>query len=232
MRLQRDEERLTDPRLFRCFGGHVVGGVLPLALFAGGHHHFVSAMAHRLGVQPYSVHTTFQYGGAPGKRHRLREGMLWEEADEGYYAPAGGVLAYDADVPDRLLRPKGGMTAKGHIELMLHQLRQLRVALALSYALGRVLVLPQLACGFDKYWAPIGAHGMIRRRRAGRHQSEAQMALMAALSITCSTRPSSSLSRHGTCGNILSCKTRSYTSNLPPPLRSGQLFNSLQDPAR
>ena len=161
MRLQRDEERLADPRLFRCFGGHVVGGVLPLALFAGGHHHFVSAMAHRLGVQPYSVHTTFQYGGAPGKRHRLREGMLWEEADEGYYAPAGGVLAYDADVPDRLLRPKGGMTAKGHIELMLHQLRQLRVALALSYALGRVLVLPQLACGFDKYWAPIGAHGMI-----------------------------------------------------------------------
>jgi len=28
-------------------------------------------------ISPFSVNTTFQYGGAPGKRHRLREAMLW-----------------------------------------------------------------------------------------------------------------------------------------------------------
>jgi len=28
-------------------------------------------------IYPFSVHTTFQYGGAPGKRHRLREAMIW-----------------------------------------------------------------------------------------------------------------------------------------------------------
>jgi len=28
-------------------------------------------------ISPFSLHTTFQYEGAPGKRHRLREAMLW-----------------------------------------------------------------------------------------------------------------------------------------------------------
>jgi len=67
---------LSDPRLFMCAHG-VVGGVLPVGEFAGGHAHFVSQFARRSGVEPFSVHTTFQYGGAPGKRHRLREAMLW-----------------------------------------------------------------------------------------------------------------------------------------------------------
>lgn len=158
----RRREGLSDPRLFRCLGGGVVGGVLPLGLFAGGHHHFVSAMAQRQHVAPYSVHTTFQYGGAPGKRHRLREAMLWEEADPAsYYAPAQGVLAYEPDLPASLLHPSGGMTASGHVALMQHQLRQLRAALALAHALGRLLVLPTLACGFDKYWANLNLAGVI-----------------------------------------------------------------------
>ena len=50
-----------------------MGGVLPLSLFCGGHNYFVGQFAQRNGWQPYSIHTTFQYGGAPGKRHRLRE---------------------------------------------------------------------------------------------------------------------------------------------------------------
>ena len=69
---------LSDTRLFPAYHGRVVGGVLPLALFSGGHNFFVAQMAARQNVQPYSVHTTFQYGGADGKRHRLREAMLWE----------------------------------------------------------------------------------------------------------------------------------------------------------
>ena len=74
-----DSRGLADPRLFWSYRRSVVGGVLPLALFAGGHAHFVSQLAARRGEAPYSVHTTFQYGGAPGKRHRLREAMLWED---------------------------------------------------------------------------------------------------------------------------------------------------------
>ena len=109
---------------------------------------------------PHQVHTTFQYGGAPGKRHRLREAMLWLDPPS-HYTPAAGVLTYTPDVPDALVAPLGGMSAAGHVELMRHQLYQLRAALLLAFALGRVLVLPSLVCGFDKYWAPITAEGVI-----------------------------------------------------------------------
>ena len=109
---------------------------------------------------PHQVHTTFQYGGAPGKRHRLREAMLWLDPPS-HYTPAAGVLTYTPDVPDALVAPPGGMSAAGHVELMRHQLYQLRAALLLAFALGRVLVLPPLVCGFDKYWAPITAEGLI-----------------------------------------------------------------------
>ena len=42
-------ETASDPRLFRCFGGAVLGGILPAALFPGGHHYFVSQV--RLGLR-------------------------------------------------------------------------------------------------------------------------------------------------------------------------------------
>ena len=38
---------LSDPRLFRAYHGRVVGGVLPLALFCGGHNYFVAQMPQR-----------------------------------------------------------------------------------------------------------------------------------------------------------------------------------------
>ena len=73
---------LSDPRLFWAYHKKVVGGVLPLALFCGGHNYFASQFPQRLGWQPYSIHTTFQYGAADGKRHRLREAMVWEDPPE------------------------------------------------------------------------------------------------------------------------------------------------------
>jgi hypothetical protein len=155
--LLRDNPSLSDRRLFRAFNAQVVGGILPLALFAGGHSHFVSRLAWRQGLDPYSVHTTFQYGGAPGKRHRLREAMLWDDAPA-YYDPPGGVLTYTPDVPKSLAHER---TPRAHVSLMLHQLRQLRVALALASSLGRILVLPPLTCAMDKYWAPLNSKGVI-----------------------------------------------------------------------
>jgi len=53
------------------------------------------------------------------------------------------------------------MTTRGHIALVEHQLRQLASGFALAKLLGRVLVLPPLVCGYDKYWGSLSADGMI-----------------------------------------------------------------------
>ena len=57
----RDSTGLSDPALFHSYKNKVVGGVLPLALFSGGHNYFVSQFAQRNG---------WEHGPAPS-RHRL-----------------------------------------------------------------------------------------------------------------------------------------------------------------
>lgn len=42
-----------------------------------------------LGLSPYVAHATFQYSGTPGKRHRMREAMLFEDPPEYYKHPKG-----------------------------------------------------------------------------------------------------------------------------------------------
>jgi hypothetical protein len=74
----------------------VIGGVLPLALFCGGHNYFVSQFAQRrkpVPLQPYSIHTTYQYAAAAGKRHRLREATVWID-EPAYYDPPGGAARH------------------------------------------------------------------------------------------------------------------------------------------
>ena len=144
-----ESKGLSDPRLFWSYKREVIGGVLPLALFCGGHNYYVGQFAQRNGWEPYSIHTTFQYGGAPGKRHRLREAGVWIDPPK-YYDPAGGVLTFDLDLPREMLHPPGGMRVGGHIAMINHQLAQIRAALALATALGRKLVLPEVTCGYDK----------------------------------------------------------------------------------
>ena len=65
------------------------------------HHHDAlllvdSQFARRMGWQPYSIHTTYQYSAAAGKRHRLREATVWEDPKE-YYDPPGGMLSFSLD---------------------------------------------------------------------------------------------------------------------------------------
>ncbi len=143
-----------------------MAGVLPVSLFASGHTFFVTRMAHLMQTHPYMVHTTFQYGGVQGKRHRLREAMMWED-DEAYYA-AAPLLRFELDLPHALVYPRGAAEADAagtlpfglrhsvaeHFALVNHQLSQIRDALALAQALGRVLILPRLVCGLDRWWAP------------------------------------------------------------------------------
>lgn len=49
------------------------------------------AMYHQLRLEPYAVHTTFQYAGTEGKRHRLREGMVFYDPPE-YYDSLGKII--------------------------------------------------------------------------------------------------------------------------------------------
>eukprot|EP01062_Namystynia_karyoxenos_P002126 TRINITY_DN10737_c0_g1_i1.p1 TRINITY_DN10737_c0_g1~~TRINITY_DN10737_c0_g1_i1.p1 ORF type:complete len:749 (+),score=210.62 TRINITY_DN10737_c0_g1_i1:80-2248(+) len=151
--------------------GTVRLGILPVHLFCSGHTFFVQRLPQRLRVQPFAVHVTFVSCDAPGKRHRMREAGLWLVDGEEYYAPQGGLLLYDADVPAEMLRgfavrADGRPVAVGdeivarHFRLVHHQLRQLRTGLALAAAANRTLVLPRLLCGLET--SPNFAHAGLR----------------------------------------------------------------------
>ena len=138
-------------RVFEGYNGKLKIGILPVATFASGHTYFVQRMHEKVKQDPYVIHATFQFSGTEGKRHRLREALVWADPPE-YYDPPGGLLVYDADVPENLL--KNATSVEGHFNLVNHQLLQVRSALALAQKLGRVLVMPKLYCGFDRWWAP------------------------------------------------------------------------------
>ena len=150
------KDGLSDPRLFWSYKNQLIGGVLPLALFAGGHNHFVSQFAQRAGWEPYSIHTTYQYAAAAGKRHRLREGKVWMDPPE-YYDPPGGLLMFDPVIPRTMIYPPGGMDSSGHITLIKYQLKQIKSALAIAFTLGRKLIMPAVVCGYDKAWYPLSS---------------------------------------------------------------------------
>lgn len=132
-------------------------GILPVSLFCSGHTFFVQKLHEK--VEPkqdlaYVVHATFQFAGTEGKRHRMREAMIWESDGPEYYDPPGGFLVYKPDIPDNLLA--GYDSKEGHFALVNHQIKQARDAMALASALNRTFVLPRLICGWDRWWAPHG----------------------------------------------------------------------------
>ena len=73
------------------------------------------------------------------------------------------------------------MSVAQHFELVHHQLAQIRDALALAQALGRILILPRLICGLDRYWAPHkgiipGSATQVTRRQTPLYLSRASHA--------------------------------------------------------
>ena len=88
-----------------------------------------------------------------GKIHRLREAALWEDPPE-YFDPKKGLLAYAPRVRRELIRRAGVMDVASHFALVHDQLVQVRAAFLLAERLGRLLVLPRLVCGLDRFWAP------------------------------------------------------------------------------
>ncbi|KAH0974437.1 hypothetical protein GBA52_016336 [Prunus armeniaca] len=132
--------------LVYAFDGNLKLGVLPASIFCSGHTYFVQAMYQQLRLEPYAVHTTFQYAGTEGKRHRLREGMVFYDPPEYYDAP-GGFLSFKPSIPKSLLLD-GEHNVKSHFSLINYQIKQIRMALAIASLLNRTLVRKYLSFCF------------------------------------------------------------------------------------
>ena len=72
MRAEENDTR----NVFWSFNSTLKMGILPVALFAGGHTFYVQRLAETLGLKAYAAHATFQYSGTYGKRHRWAGGKI------------------------------------------------------------------------------------------------------------------------------------------------------------
>ncbi|XP_009603199.1 arabinosyltransferase XEG113-like [Nicotiana tabacum] len=139
-----------DSGLVYAYDGNLKLGLLPASIFCSGHTYFVQAMFQHLRLEPYAVHTTFQYAGTEGKRHRLREAMVFYDPPE-YYDPPGGLLTFKPTIPKNLLLD-GVHSIDTHFALVNYQMKQIRTALAVASVLNRTLVMPPLWCRLDRLW--------------------------------------------------------------------------------
>lgn len=138
--------------LVYAFDGNLKLGLLPASIFCSGHTYFVQVMYQQLRLQPYAVHTTFQYAGTEGKRHRLREAMVFYDPPE-YYDSPGGFLSFKPSIPKSLLLD-GEHNVESHFSLINYQIKQIRTALAIASLLNRTLVMPPIWCRLDRLWFP------------------------------------------------------------------------------
>ncbi|XP_020092200.1 arabinosyltransferase XEG113 isoform X2 [Ananas comosus] len=136
--------------LVYAYDGTLKLGILPASIFCSGHTFFVQAVHQQLRLEPYAVHTTFQYAGTEGKRHRLREGMLFFDQPS-YYDSPGGFLTFSPSIPKSLLLD-GAHNIESHFSLVNYQIKQVRTALAVASLLNRTLVMPPLWCRLDRMW--------------------------------------------------------------------------------
>ncbi|XP_021595604.1 arabinosyltransferase XEG113 isoform X3 [Manihot esculenta] len=141
-----------DNGLVYAFDGNLKLGILPASIFCNGHTYFVQAMYQQLRLEPYAVHTTYQYAGTEGKRHRLREAMAFYDPPD-YYDASGGFLSFKPSIPKSLLL-EGEHSLESHFSLINHQIKQIRTALAIASLLNRVLIMPPLWCRLDRLWFP------------------------------------------------------------------------------
>ncbi|THU55388.1 hypothetical protein C4D60_Mb11t06030 [Musa balbisiana] len=132
--------------------------LVPFGNYDAGELNYDLAMPQQLKLEPYAVHTTFQFSGSDGKRHRLREAMLFYD-QPAYYDTPGGFLSFKPGIPKSLLLD-GPHTVQSHFSLVNYQLRQIRTALAVASLLNRTLVMPRLWCRFDRLWS--GHHGIFK----------------------------------------------------------------------
>ncbi|CAA2956754.1 arabinosyltransferase XEG113 [Olea europaea subsp. europaea] len=139
-----------DSGLVYAYDGNLKLGLLPVSIFCSGHTYFIQAIYEQLKLEPYAVHTTFQYAGTEGKRHRLREAKVFYDPPE-YYDSPGGFLIFKPSIPKSLLLD-GKHNVESHFTLVNYQIKQIRTALAIASLLNRTLVMPPLWCRLDRLW--------------------------------------------------------------------------------
>ena len=136
-------------------------GALPLPLFTNGHGYFVQSAHVRLGLKPFAVHATYSldYHDGHAKAQRFREAGMWGVEPDEYYT--GRYLAVNASTPLAVSAALARFAASNvpqnnigtHAAALAAYLVELRDALALAKALGRVLILPRWMCYCDKLWS-------------------------------------------------------------------------------
>ncbi|KAK9667670.1 hypothetical protein RND81_13G004000 [Saponaria officinalis] len=136
--------------LVYAYDGNLKLGLLPASIFCSGHTYFVQAMPQQFKLEPYAVHTTFQYAGTEGKRHRLREARVFYDPPE-YYSSPRGFLSFKPSIPKSLLFD-GEHNVESHFAAVNHQIKQIRTALAIASLLNRTLVMPPIWCRLDRLW--------------------------------------------------------------------------------
>ncbi|KAL3512747.1 hypothetical protein ACH5RR_025464 [Cinchona calisaya] len=139
-----------DSGLAYAYDGDLKIGCLPASIFCSGHTYFVQGMYQQLRLEPYAVHTTFQFSGTEGKRHRLREAKVFYDPPN-YYDVSGGFLAFKPFIPKNLLLD-GEHNIESHFTLVNYQIKQIRTALAIAFLLNRTLVMPPIWCRMDSGW--------------------------------------------------------------------------------
>ena len=132
-----------------AWNGRIRVKILPPELYCPGQPLYSQNLPQRLQKPFVLVHQIFQFGGSAGKRHRLREFLLWRSDTETYYARK--VLNY-IYVPAKSLVDEGPKSVKAHFSLVNDQIIALRNAWGIARSLGRALVLPQLIAGIDRAW--------------------------------------------------------------------------------
>ncbi|KNA24990.1 hypothetical protein SOVF_010650 [Spinacia oleracea] len=150
LRMQLGPSVDDESGLFYAYDGNLKLGLLPSSIFCSGHTYFIQAMYQQFKLEPYAVHTTFQYAGTEGKRHRLREAMLFYDPPE-YYNSPGGFLSFKPSIPRSLLLD-GEHSVESHFDVVNYQMKQIRTALAIASLLNRTLVMPPIWCRLDRLW--------------------------------------------------------------------------------
>ncbi|CDP12730.1 unnamed protein product [Coffea canephora] len=136
--------------LVYAYDGNLKLGFLPASIFCSGHTYFIQAMYQQLRLEPYAVHTTFQFSGTEGKRHRLREATVFYDPPS-YFDVPGGFLTFKLSIPKSLLLD-GKHSIESHFALVNYQIKQIRTALAIALLLNRTLVMPPIWCRIDSGW--------------------------------------------------------------------------------
>lgn len=118
-----------EKNIYNAFNNKIKFGILPIDYFCSGHTYFVARRPQEKKIKPYAVHTTYQFSGTTGKRHRLKEALLWDIYDNEYFNRTNGYVSFDL----KYLWNYANETIEGHFAFVNHQLTQVNFKINLIF---------------------------------------------------------------------------------------------------